>query len=645
MKENEVLKTQSDQTDKLNEAVFENDEVDEKFISLLKSVDICNISFKDHATIPSNMMYEEENRSVVTGNTKSSIDVYHTTTPSEKIHEEESRSVVTGNSSSFVLDERPRNAPSWKRSLIRGEHIKSRGHVPRKERNTVKVSNVAKHKVESDSDADWTEGEDLDTAFTKPRYQKSKKSAISFNKENEIDFTTSRTETEDGENYSITPASMRQKNSTIFDDNELKKSSLVEQIAKISVSSIKKNITGKRVYDSRNYCFFCGKSESKIGRHLTTVHRKEMEVQKILSFEKKSRTRKKLLEVLREKGNFHHNLKITKTGGQIKVGRRPSEDNVDPSLYLPCVYCYKYLVKKELWRHRQTCASDPNMIKNKQLQSESSLLVFPFSDTVRDGFNKSIIGSMRLDEISDIVKKDESILRYGIFLYESQGSAKKAYISQKLRILGRLLKELCRVNGKDEPLSKFLRPGYFDQCLIATKTLSNYAVGSNDAPEMQTPSLALKIGHALTKVAGLERGSAARNKDKSTVEDLRSFIDLIETEWSTRISKVALNTMAENNFRKIEILPLTADLVKLRTILKDNLHSLLPKLRCEKTLPIWRELAENTQVYGIVFNRRRVSEICKITIEQFESRIVGGTDGISQIEHSLNPVEVQLRNR
>ena len=175
-------------------------------------------------------------------------------------------------------------------------------------------------------------------------------------------------------------------------------------------------------------------------------------------------------------------------------------------------------------------------------------------------------------------------------------------------------------------MSKFLRPGYFDQCLIATKTLSNYSVVSNDAPEMQTPSLALKIGHVLTKVAGLERGSAAKTKDISTFEDLRYFIDLIETEWSTRISKVALNSMAENNFRKVEILTLTADLIKLRTILKDNLHSLIPKLRCEKSLPIWRELAENTQVYSIVFNRRLVSEISKITIEQFESRIVGDTD-------------------
>ena len=134
-------------------------------------------------------------------------------------------------------------------------------------------------------------------------------------------------------------------------------------------------------------------------------------------------------------------------------------------------------------------------------------------------------------------------------------------------------------------------------------------------------------------------------KDKSTVDDLRSFIDLIETEWSTRISKVALNTMAENNYNKIELLPLTADLVKLRTEVKGSIHSLVGKLRHHTTVQTWRELAENTQVGATVFNRRRVSEISKIKIEQFDKRIVGATDGISQIEHSLNPVEVQLRNR
>ena len=536
---------------------------------------------------------------------------------SKNVHKEESKCVSTGNSPSRVLGKTPRYAPPWKRNLIRSKHIASQGQVSQKEMKTVEVPKVVKRKVDSESDLDWSEGEDLDSAFTKRRYPKNKHSATSLKKENfGIDSETSGNETEDEkgseENCEITSVSTS-KNSTTFDDNELEKETSETRTLKISVSSVKKSSTRKRVYDSRNHCIFCGKSESKIGRHLLSVHKTEMEVQRILSLKKLTKERKRLMEVLRERGNFYHNLKVSKTGGQIKVARRPSHDNVDPTLYLPCIYCYKYVAKKELWRHKQTCAAEPDTISHKKLQFESSLLIHPCDDTVPDAFKKAILKGMRVDEVSNIIKKDKSILRYGIFLFESQGSCKKAYLSQKLRIIGRLLKELCRINGKDEPLSHFLRPGTFDQCLMATKALSNYSVGNEDAPEMQTPSLALKIGHALTNVAGLERGAAARVKDKSTVDDLRSFIDLIETEWSTRISKVALNTMAENNYNKIELLPLTADLVKLRTEVKGSIHSLVGKLRHHTTVQTWRELAENTQVGATVFNRRRVSEISKIT--------------------------------
>ena len=79
--------------------------------------------------------------------------------------------------------------------------------------------------------------------------------------------------------------------------------------------------------------------------------------------------------------------------------------------------------------------------------------------------------------------------------------------------------------------------------------------------------MALKIGYALSKVAGIEKGHALRLKDKSAIEDLEYFKELMENEWPVRISQVALNTMAENVYNKVEVLPLTEDLVKLRTFM------------------------------------------------------------------------------
>ena len=552
----------------------------------------------------------------------------------------------------FLLEETPRYAPSWKRSLVRRKHIQSEGQVAHNEVKPIKVPKATKRKMDFDSDEDWTEATDLNLAFNK-RQVKSRYSATS-SKASHGKYSSETSESESRDEISsedsgseesdreINPTTTMNSSKTLG-DSELENES--SKKPEITVASVKKNSDGGRVYDSRNYCLYCGKGESKIGRHLLTVHKTEIEVLDILLLKKLTKERKRLIEVLREKGNFYHNLKISKTGGQIKVARRPSNAEVHSNMYSPCIYCFKYISRKELWRHKEKCAAEPEHVPHKKLQFESSLLIHPINDSVPESFKNVIIGSMRVDPVYIIVKNDKSIMRYGVFLFESQGAHKKAYICQKMRILGRLLQELRRMTGKEEPMSKFLCPECFDQCVMATKSLSNYKLGEENAPEMQTPSVALKVGYALTKVAGLERGAAARTKDKSRLEDLRSFIDLIETEWSTRISKVALNTMAENNYKKIELRPLTADLIKLRTHLKDSLNFLIPKVRDDQKVQTWRELAETTEVYATVFNRRRLSEISKITIEQFQSRVQGITGGISQIEHSLKPVEVQLGKR
>ena len=110
-------------------------------------------------------------------------------------------------------------------------------------------------------------------------------------------------------------------------------------------------------------------------------------------------------------------------------------------------------------------------------------------------------------------------------------------------------------------------------------------------PEFKTPSLALKIGYVLKKVAVLQRGVALRTKDKGYLDELWYFIELVETEWSHRISKVALNTLAENSFSRVEVLPLTEDLVALKLYMEKEMKILCARLEEVPTLDTWRKLA------------------------------------------------------
>ena len=62
--------------------------------------------------------------------------------------------------------------------------------------------------------------------------------------------------------------------------------------------------------------------ELKIGSKLHQKHRGEDEIKK-LSKDKKQ------LDLLRFKGDFHHNKKVLKTGGELLVWRRPGMHHGD----------------------------------------------------------------------------------------------------------------------------------------------------------------------------------------------------------------------------------------------------------------------------------------------------------------------------
>ena len=50
----------------------------------------------------------------------------------------------------------------------------------------------------------------------------------------------------------------------------------------IVIDTAKRSDLGRRRYDKRNCCLFCSKQCAKMGRHILTVHKNEMEVSRIL---------------------------------------------------------------------------------------------------------------------------------------------------------------------------------------------------------------------------------------------------------------------------------------------------------------------------------------------------------------------------
>ena len=343
-----------------------------------------------------------------------------------------------------------------------------------------------------------------------------------------------------------------------------------------------KNEHGDRLYDKSHVCFFCNGNFLKIGRHLVTAHQNKTEVAKILAIDHKSNEGKKKrsleLDRLRFKGDFYHNLSVLKTGGELKVYRRPGPgENVNVGSFKPCVHCLAFIRKHELWRHvkhcplqdeKMTTSDDESQASHHRLQYESELLLFPnrVPNGASKGLEATVLSSMKCNEIARAVKSDKLILVVGSSLLEKGNVTKVSCISRRMRSLGKLLLELQDRNSDDSSaLGFYVSPDNFDLIVESVKSLAEYREATFDLnSSFKKPGLALSIGYDLKKVAILLRGQALRERCKEDVENANGFLQLFDLEWKNKISAVAVRSLGDKNFHRPDVLPLTSDLLKLR---------------------------------------------------------------------------------
>lgn len=110
-------------------------------------------------------------------------------------------------------------------------------------------------------------------------------------------------------------------------------------------TSKEENETKQKYVRKPDYCYFCETEVFCFGRHIIRNHASECEVQKILSFPPKDKERKKLIKLIRNRGNY--------SNGIFKPVR--SSSNVERNV-LPCINCLGFFSSKLLYRHRKVCA-------------------------------------------------------------------------------------------------------------------------------------------------------------------------------------------------------------------------------------------------------------------------------------------------
>ncbi|XP_049340191.1 uncharacterized protein LOC111192507 isoform X2 [Astyanax mexicanus] len=394
------------------------------------------------------------------------------------------------------------------------------------------------------------------------------------------------------------------------------------------------------MWDKKHFCLYCKKPNTKIARHLERKHCNEIDVARALSFPKGSKQRAALLEEIRNKGDFEHNIEVLENGdGQLITWRQP-EANARPNDYLPCPQCWGFFVKTDLWKHQISCRvrQVKNMKKTKRIQLHASRLV-PVSSS--SSGCKAVLQSMQQDDVSICVRNDPLICKFGDVLFEKHGHQKfqHSYIGQKMRELGRFLIAAREIDKSIHSLQDLLMPAKFQTVVNATRTISGFKASQN---EYKTPSLACKIGYSLKKAAGILVGESLITGNTSTERDAKTFIEVMETQWNTYVSGRALNTLKTAKWNKDELIPLTEDIMKLQKHLKVLEKDALDGLSAAPNVSDWTKLSQSLLTQIILFNRRREGEASKLLMATYQTR--NRTPAHPEVYESLSKLEKSLVN-
>lgn len=301
--------------------------------------------------------------------------------------------------------------------------------------------------------------------------------------------------------------------------------------------SLNKTPDDGKLGQKRQFCLYCRKSYIKMARHLSQKHAEEKDVAHALSFRKGCKKRLLVLEQLRKKGNYQHNVEVLKSGsGELITCKRPTKDH-SVGMYLPCQYCLAFYIRHELWKHEKHCKMRTNDNPVCLKRTASSKLL-PLQGSV-SGDLEEAIHSMKQDKVLQHIRQDATICKYGAWLFVRRGHGKKhqVYVSQKMRELARFMLAVKELDESVQYFRHVCMPSKLDLVIKGAKVVSGF---NETLRKFERPSLALKIGTSIRQAAEIICGENVMEGDSETVANVKEFIGLFEKNWISCAKNTAL---------------------------------------------------------------------------------------------------------
>jgi hypothetical protein len=398
--------------------------------------------------------------------------------------------------------------------------------------------------------------------------------------------------------------------------------------------------TSRRVWDKKQYCPYCCEGFAKLPRHLESMHCEELDVIQACRFPRKSKERMRLLAVIRNKGNYQHNMSVMKSGSGILVPSKRPKTQIDASRYAVCKSCLALISRSDFWKHARKCeAGKPKEGKRNRSIPCGRLMMTADCPALSHGLRENVLSKMNADRIALIAKNDSLILQYGENLYVKHGHEPHLhnFISTKMREAARLLHSCRNVDSRITNLKDCLLPQNFPSVITAIRQAAKFDAGTNT---FGTPSLALKMQYILKRCCEIVDSDAIVNDDKETRTHMKNFLRLCSSGFKCKISLKAVGTLQKLRYNKTQLLPLAGDLQRLSTFLSEKQEELQAALSAKPTVHTFSELSKVVLVQLILFNKRRAGEVQRLLLTDYEK--IDDNPVQDCILSNLTPVEQEL---
>jgi hypothetical protein len=216
------------------------------------------------------------------------------------------------------------------------------------------------------------------------------------------------------------------------------------------------------------------------------------------------------------------------------------------------------------------------------------------------------------------------------------------YVRGHIRNLGKVLLEL-RKNVKElkkAAVSDIISPLHFNAIVSAVKTIA--ACGSNN----YSPSVGVNVGHDLSFCAEMVKSAAYMKGDLNSGALAEQFEAVKKARWNCEISGGARRELQTRKFNNPKLLPLTSDVMKFSSHLKDLQTKALAVVSetddNNAFCTAFKVLSETSLAQLILFNRRRQGEASKLTVDIYSSHAHRDRTNNPEVEECLSQLERQL---